>query len=528
MKPSLMPLAVGLLGLLAFLVVLGSTDTVHATFNPELSACLDDAATEDPDRFIPGDAEECDGDNTPESQSDITVLFNLPEGDVNFAGLVAFIPRDWGIVPGDEIPIGAIVGDLTSQATLGLINAPCNNILPVQFDFLNSSIDPSDTVPFEDTNDDLLEDFVEDRDGSGLPDGFEKYPEFITRVLVDENDQPLQPIRRSAGITVVAGVNVLLQFLVFEPGTFINENIPNAEELGYPSVTLLQTLGDPDAEPEPGVITDFCTPLLTSNTAFGVSKDNPCTDAVPPDELDPLCAVRGATFDIPDEGATVPDESGVALFVNPQNGTYEFTTIGAGQRDADGDGFENSLDTCPFVANVGSPRVGDGDADEDGLDAACDPDDNLTNSDEDIDGYLNRQDNCPLVANGENEADVSGVGNQADSDKNEKGDDALDQIGDACDTNPNTPDGDLIIVEAVADIVIGSGEGEGGPPSTDACPNCFRVGGDTDAAGTEDDDGGGSTTLIIIIVVVVIAAVVIVGGGAFFLTRRGGGGSTPA
>ena len=528
-----------LLALLSVVLLLGTADTAHAgTFNPTVSGCLDDAATEDPDPFIEGHPGECDGDNTPEVNSDFTTLLNIGgpncapsesppkfECDVNFAGLVTFLPSDWGLVPGDEIPIGAIVGKLTSRVTLGLINAPCSDELVVAFTFLNSSIDPSDTVPFPDTDDDLIEEFVEDEDQSGLPDGFEKYPEFITRVLVDENDQPLQPIRRSAAITVVAGTNVLLQSLIFEPGTFINENIPNDEELGYPSVTLLQNIGDPDAEPVPGVITDFCTPLLSSNITFGVSKDNPCTDDVPLDELDPLCAVRGAPFDIPDEGATVPDEGGVVLFVNPQDGTYEFTTISAGQRDADGDGLENSLDTCPFVANVGSPRIGDGDKDEDGLDAACDPDDNRVNSDEDLDGYLNRQDNCPLVANGENEADIPGVGNQDDSDKNEQGDDALDQIGDACDPNPDSPDGDLIIVQTAFEIAIGTGEGEGGPPSTDACPNCFRIG-DTDAVGT-DDYGGGSSTLIIIIVIV-IAAVVVVGGGAFLLTRRGGGGSTPA
>ncbi|GAF96062.1 unnamed protein product, partial [marine sediment metagenome] len=274
-----------------------------------------------------------------------------------------------------EIPIGAIVGELTSQATLGLINGACNNALTVEFTFLNSSIDPTDTVPFLDTDDNLDEDYVEDKDNSGLPDGFEKYPEFITRVLDDvpgdEVGDPLWPIRRAAGITIVAGVNVLLQFLIFEPGTFIDEHIPYDEELGYPTVTLLQNAGDPDFDPEPTSITDFCTPLITTNTSFAISKDNPCTDdSIPRDELDPLCEVVGATFDIPEVGITSPDESGVVLFTNPQDGTYTFTNVSVGQRDADGDGYENGLDTCAFVPNEGDPRIkGEADLDIDGLDA---------------------------------------------------------------------------------------------------------------------------------------------------------------
>ncbi len=86
--------------------------------------------------------------------------------------------------------------------------------------------------------------------------------------------------------------------------------------------------------------------------------------------------------------------------MNPSDGKYTFGTFALGQRDADGDGYENSLDTCPLALNVGNPRItGDGDLDSDGLDAVCDPNDNVaggTNSDEDGDGYLNRQDNCPL------------------------------------------------------------------------------------------------------------------------------------
>ena len=478
MKPKLPLLAVIAGAVLALTTLLSATDTVHAgTFDPELKITVDNPE--------------------PDANSEYIVDFNLPKGDVNFAGVVAFIPKDWGVVPGNEIPIGAVVGKLRAQATLGIINGACDNVLPVDFVFLNASVDPSDTVSYLDTDDEGedgfdLEDVFEDKDKSGLQDAFEKYPDYITRVLVDENDQPLQPIRRAAGITIVAGANILLQFLVFEPGTFIDEDIPNDEALGYPTVTLLQNAGDPDADPVPGPITDFCTPLITRNTSFAISKDNPCTDDVP------------VPLEIPDEGTSTPDESGLVLFTNPQDGTYTFTIIAVGQRDADGDGYENLLDTCPFDPNQGDPRIkGDGDEDSDGLDAACDPnDDRLAggiNSDEDLDGYTNRQDNCTLEPNGEEQD------NQRDTDN--------DGIGDACDPNPNDPDTEGVqpLVVVTQDVIIGTGQGEGGPPSG------FESGG-----GDGDGDGGSNT--IIIIIIAVIAAVVVVGGGAFLLMRRGSGG----
>lgn len=490
MKPRLLLLPGALIGLLSLVLILGGADTTRAgTFNPTLSVAI-----ENPE---------------PNANSVYTISLDIPHGDVQFGGVVTFIPRDWGIVPGDQIPIGAIVGELTSGVTLGLINGACNNELTVEFTFLNSSIDVTDTVIYIDEDENNTPDFAEDKDNSGLPDAFEYYPDSITRTLVDENDQPQQPIRRSAGITMVAGTEVILQFLIFEPGTFIDEHIPYDEEMGYPTVTLLQNAGDPDADPIPSAITDFCTPLTTVNTTYGFSKDNPCTDeAVPVDKLDPLCEVTGATFEIPEEATTTPDESGVALFTNPQDGTYTFTLIAVGQRDNDNDGLENSLDTCNFVANVGDARIkGEGDEDADGLDAACDPLDDLlaggANSDEDLDGYTNRQDNCPRVPNGENED------NQRDTDD--------DFIGDACDPNPDDPDteGELTIVELSQEVIIGTGEGPGGPPE-----------GFEDGAGDGDDDGG--SLGIGIIILIIIAAVIAVGGGAFLLTRRGGGGGTPA
>ena len=477
------------IAVLAIVALLGRADTAHASFNPTYELTIVDTQAG--------------------AHSDVTTEFNLPKGDVQFGGAVFFIPPEWGITPGDEIPIGAVVGELIATATLGLINSACFNELPVGFTMLNASIDPSDTVIYLDTEEDdpeaegySLPDYFEDRDGSGLQDGIEKYPDFITRVLDDipgdEVGNPLTPIRRSAGISVVAGTEVLLQFLVFEPGTFINENISNDPDLGYPSVTLLQNAGDPATDPIPGPITDFCTALTSNNTSYGVSKDNTCIDA-PGTVLDPICEVNSA--ERPEEGqaASNPDESGVPLSTNPPEGTYPFTIIAAGQRDADGDGIENTLDTCAFIANAGDPRIGgDGDVDEDGLDTACDPDDNNINSDEDLDGYLNRQDNCPLVPNGEDGT------NQRDSDD--------DAVGDDCDPDPDDRDaqGELILAEVSTDVTIGPG---GSPtqetPTADQTPTP-----------ADEDDGGGSSAIVFIIIGVVVA-VVVLGGGGYYFMRRG-------
>jgi hypothetical protein len=465
----------------------------------------------------------------PDATPDSIVDLNVPIGNVNFAGVVAYIPGDWGIVTGDTIPIGAQVGFLSSKAVLGLIGSACNQLLEPEFEMLNGSIDLEDTVSFEDVDDNGTRDYA-DYDTERLGEDTEirkaitRYPEFINRLFDDNPEAPLQPIRRSVAITPVAGIPVLLQFLVFPPGTLIDEDIPSDVELGFPSVTLLQNAGDPDVNPEPGAITDFCTPLTSHNETFGLSHDNDTTPDV--------------------------DESGYKVQINPSAGTYNFTGVAFGQRDADGDTFENSLDTCPYEQNDGDARVNNsGDLDGDGLDSVCDPNDDPatggTNSDQDGDGYLNRQDNCPLISNGQDTT------NQNDNDR--------DAIGDVCDTTPGevdgddtTADGELIPFRITAEQVIGGGTGAGGPPSEAGCtgPSVLADGADANVCWNEeweagtgggdssdetppptddegngttdgDDDGGSNTAAIIGVVAAVAAIVAVVGAGIYFIRRRG-------
>lgn len=471
----------------------GGADSVHAaSFNPQLAVSVDDP--------------------TPGVASDVVSNFDLPEGDVNFAAVVSFIPPEWGVVTGDKIPIGMQTGVLDAQSVLGLANGACGTQLPVKFDMLNASININDTVSFNDEDENNTADFADDEDGNGIFDGIDKYPEFLNRVFKDDDTgEILQPIRRSAGVTPVAGTPVFLEFLIFPPGTELPSRgggtLPSDEALGYPSVTVLQSIGDPDAEPEPSIINDFCTPLATINRSYGQERD--------------------------EAGNVVAD--GVKFFVNPGDGKYTWTTAAFGQRDADGDSYENSLDTCPLAANVGNPRItSDGDTDSDGLDQACDPNDSAqggTNSDQDADGYQNRNDNCTLEANGQEED------NQKDTD--------LDQIGDACDPNPDEPNGDLLSSTPKSEVTIGTGTGTPATPSPDQCPDCYvggpiktnpasnggsqattpaaTGGGSVTPAPTGDgngDDGGGGSGTTIAIIIGVIAAVIVIGGGAALAMRR--------
>ena len=337
-------------------------------------------------------------DHDTNASADITTSFDIPVGDYNYDRHIHFAPAESG--RGVAIPIGAHVADLDTVSTLGLLNNVCITALPVSFQMLNASVDTSDTVSFADS--------LVDMDGNTLPDGVDKYPDFLNTLFPG-----LTPSMRMFGVTSVAGTPVSMNMVEFEPGTALY-GIAFDPALGRSSV---QVLNDPTVAPEPGSITDFCTPLSTASTTFGVSKDNP---------------------------ATAADESGYVVSTNPATaGHYPFTTYTTNLGDADRDCIENDLDTCPFDINEGDPRVaGDGDPDNDGMDNACDPEPDVADTDYDNDVYLNRGDNCPLVANLDN-ADTDG-----------------DRIGDACDPNPNTPDGEAWVAWLETDIeIIDTGPG---------------------------------------------------------------------
>jgi hypothetical protein len=364
------------------------------------------------------------------------------------------------------MPDGAFVAYLSSIATLGLIGEGCANRLNPEFDMMDATTDQSTQVPFYDPEEEFDPPDTEDHQGSepddqfdvgadGLPLGVTRYPDYLTRILEDENGNPLQPIARLYGQTEVARIEVSLNFVIFEPGVVFKTRAGEVRvtdpRMGYPSVTVLQSAGDPDTEPDiedNNSVNDFCSPLQADTTVYGVSQDNPDTAA---------------------------NEGGVPVRTNPPDGTYNFVTYAVSQRDYDNDGIENGLDPCAFDANPNwNPRlktndpVYTGDQDKDSLPDECDPEPATPGHldaggvyDEDADRYGNRGDNCPLVANSGGQLGGSGAPNQGDND--------LDGIGDACDPDPVTADGQRFGVCLASQVSIGTGG-----PAPDPAPQDMR------------------------------------------------------
>ncbi len=197
---------------------------------------------------------------------------------------------------------------------------------------------------------------------------------------------PIKPVFRAVGVKSISSASnlwVILQLVVFDKGTKL-PNLPAFDPAyGYPSVVVLQTSSAAGSAtpPAPSAVTDFCTPLKTVNVMYGVTQDNPDTPA---------------------------NEGGIPIRTMPAAGT-QIISIGynASQRDPDGDGYENSLDPCPFNTDtVWDPRnPGQGDSDHfagvplpDGIPDTCDPTPNEATADppasqptdHDGDGFPNR------------------------------------------------------------------------------------------------------------------------------------------
>ncbi|MEX0682423.1 MAG: thrombospondin type 3 repeat-containing protein [Dehalococcoidia bacterium] len=435
-----------------------SMRTEAATFAPFGTACLDDEGTVDPDPFTAGSPGECDGDNAPGANSSITTTFGVGPTDSNFGAVVAFTPPEWGVAKDADVEDGTLVARLSSLATLGLLNGNCSTSLPVGFDMFEATTNQADTVMFNVPP--LAANFnVEQFEVvNGVPRGATEYPDYLVRGLTDGANgtgNTLQPMARLYGQTSVSGVPVSLNFVLLDKGGVTIRGTAFSGNLGYPSVTVLQNGGDPDIAPAPSTITDFCSPLKTSTTTFGTA-------------------------------------GGVDVRTNPAAaGTYNFIVFSVDQRDADGDGFENSLDTCPYdpnpewdprsAAGPGDPVPGD--SDKDGIGDICDPLPNdLGNpeggatNDHDGDVYYNRQDNCPLIKNnlGQPFAESGGPDNQADDDN--------DGIGNACDRNLGNADADgaQTVKCIVSTIDIGGGGTAG---FTDYTP-----------CGARQEEGGGGAS----------------------------------
>jgi hypothetical protein len=442
------------------------------TFRPQDSAtyCLGGTGDIDDQQLTVS----CQPGATAGDHADVVSSFDLPAEDYYLAGAINFSPT----LPDDSsIPVASILGRIAKQPTFGLVNNPCNNsFLRVPFTLLKGTTDINDTVeprPFGESNDLAImagdnPPYNGQQDVKPAP-AVTKYPSFLNAIFdpdwvdygpdriagnADDNNgpaPPLTPVLRAVGTTSIPAAGnlwVIIQLVTFEKGT----NLPNLPAIdpayGYPTVLVLQTssVSGSATPPAPSVVTDSCTPLNTVSVSYGVTKDNPDTPA---------------------------NEGAIPIRTLPANGT-EITSFNyyASLRDADGDTFENPIDPCPFIPdtvwNPHLPPQGDSDmfsgtSYPDGIPDTCDPTPNEATAgepsnqptDHDGDGYPNRGDNCALVANGGAQANIPGVGNQTDTDKNEAGEEVGDGIGDACDPNPGTPDGREIKCVKKGTVTIG-------------------------------------------------------------------------
>jgi hypothetical protein len=384
-------------------------------------------------------------DYSSDVNADITTIFNIPATDYMYERYFAFTPIEFFPRDSEPPPIGAQVGTSDASVALGLLNGPCNATLPVTVNLLWASTDTGDTITFGQQFDDV-------NPANGIPDGAEHYPDFLTRIIPG-----VEPVERHFGKISVSGTNVSINIVYLPAGS-----LGFAADWGRVSVLVLNKIGDPGGgAPTPSPITDWCTPYFSQVVTFGLATD------------------------------------GAEVRRNPQyGGTYTFRWYIESMRDADGDGYENPLDTCPFHPNVDpSPKTPAGDPDGDGIDGACDPSPATIcwpgapgiSNDCDDDGYYNRGDNCPIVANA----------NQADAD--------MDDIGDACDPNPSTPDGVPVVVNLQRTVSI---SGPAPPP----------VGGIAELPEVGEDDSSGR--IYMALVGIAAAALVALTAGAWYARRR--------
>jgi hypothetical protein len=341
-----------------------------------------------------------------------------------------FTPPDFTIKNGRSMPVGAIVGDLQAVSSLGFSNAACNMALVNSFIFYNATTNIWDTfVLTPERINGLADDCKPDND---LPNHVDCYPTYLNKMFDPDDSMatsgdpfdglsPLVPSGRASGMIILPGnMHVILEFMQFDPGQLLRMGTPSAwlnplsqygADWGYPSEAILE---DPTVAEAVQSVSDFCTPLSSIPTMYGLTLNNPDTD------LPEANYTRGINAEI---------STGVLL-----TGSHTYPTSSATYRDSDGDNIENQMDTCPLQANIdGNPRVTSG-PDTDMIDSICDPSamkniacpgmaDDL---DDDNDGVNDVTDNCTCVANGP----LGGPNNQTDADS--------DNTGDVCDPSVAT------------------------------------------------------------------------------------------
>ena len=484
------------------------------------------------------------------STPDLDSQFLVEVGHTNYNKVDTLVASPaFNVALDSSIPNGAAVGNLVTTATLSLLNGPCVSPIPVAIPLFDATTDVTNTIDWVGDG----SNWITDSDGNGLSDAIDKYPQALNKVY---NTQ--RPLARYFGYTTVqpGAPPSQLNMMVFASGEVqgtTNPGLPKPEQeinssAGY--VTMIQLDNpDPTAPATVSSITDFCAPLNVTARLWGKTQgEGRSIPATGNAELSANCtgAQRGLDNDadtIPDDGCIVvtdtcldgidndgdtrvneycPNGTGLSAarvrVSNPSSatsgiygtGTHVVGAYSQGNRDADADGIENNLDSCPTTAdgresgaacapgnvadedgdgavNDGCPRIGAAEnfpspnqcsaaADEDGdglandgcpaiqvdlngngLGDACETGPNCTPADSDCDndGFDNRQDNCPTTANAD----------QLDTDTNRCNDATNDDGADDTRANDGCP-----AVGAAETACTDTTDNDGDTKVNDGCP----------------------------------------------------------
>ncbi len=377
-----------------------------------------------------------------------TYDLGLSGGNYNVGSpITALVSPDEFVATDAGITNGAKVGGVSGSTTVGLLNGACTSSQAVEFILYDSTTDVSQKLDPVAGSGGPFANFVTDSNSDSFADSTSpfvgKYPSFYAGYFDPDLDYPggpdgpvapIQPRARYTGMTRVPalfGDWQLASLFLYDAGALApfaadadNRPGPLGRVGRAPSdaQAYVAILNDPvQITQTSSLVTDLCTPLSLRVMLRGTT---------------PGAQVRAKT--------------------PPSNGTRIAALWTFSQRDADGDGLENGLDTCPLNPNTGV------DSDNDGIDNACDAAINSGGSDVDGDGFSNRADNCPQVANGgaaQRDGELATTYALAAPDGGPNG----DSIGDACDPHSTRSDTEGGFIEKLNFVAkcIGGGDVDG-------------------------------------------------------------------
>jgi hypothetical protein len=477
---------------LAFLLLLSSGSKVEATtFKVNYSGSLSCAGLDG----IVGNADDsCTAgtQNNPGATADLKTIFEIPTANprhANFTSIDTFgVPVSWWLALDSNIDNGAYVGTLYARSTLSILNGTCTTPynVNVTIPLYDCSTDITDTITWDVPSGgiNLTADVAP---ANGLPDGCDHFP---THALLDPDGPfvdanhngicdagdtgckpPLQPRARAYGYTnVIADAPpTQINFVFYDPGQLSLMTAPESymgDSLGYANFVIMD---NPSAPVTPSAISEFCTPLDTTTTMLGLTAGKGVAIAQVGAHPEYTAMCTGAQIGVDDDGDGTADDGcfvvtdkcydgsgsdpmcGEVRSINPtvpgiyNTGSHLADAYAESQRDQDGDGFSNNMDSCPYASNP-APGGTDNTYGCDGCAAGT-----CTKGDQDSDGFMNRQDLCPFVADDQTDNDKDGIGKACDTDNGTK----VPPNGDL------VPDGPFVNDFPIASVCIGEADTDG-------------------------------------------------------------------